>query len=170
VAVNLSARQAESSDLVERVVAALDTAGLPADALHLEITESVLMDKIERSLETMTALRDLGIQLSIDDFGTGYSSLSYLKRLPVATLKIDRSFVDGLGKDPDDTAIVTAIVSLARSLGLRVVAEGVETECQLAELRRLGCDHAQGFLFARPGVPEALWAMPDPYPVAPADE
>jgi len=154
VAVNLSARQTESNDLVERVAAALDTAGVPASALHLEITESVLMDKIERSLETMTALRDLGIRLSIDDFGTGYSSLSYLKRLPVATLKIDRSFVDGLGTDPDDTSIVQAIVSLAHTLHLDVLAEGVETETQLRTLIELGCEQGQGFIWG-PGLDAA---------------
>ena len=116
-------------------------------------------------LKVLQDLRALGVELAIDDFGTGYSSLSYLKRFPVDVLKIDRSFVDGLGDDPEDTAIVTAIISLGRALGLRVVAEGVETERQLAELRRLGCDRAQGFMFARPRPAPELWdvrhALPD---------
>ena len=169
IRVNLSGKQFTQADLVDQVVAALRGGDVPASALCLEITETALMSDPAMGLRVLNDLRALGVELAIDDFGTGYSSLSYLKRFPVDVVKIDRSFVDGLGKDPDDTAIVTAIVSLARSLGLRVVAEGVETECQLAELRRLGCDHAQGFLFARPGVPEAMWAMPDPFPVAPAD-
>jgi diguanylate cyclase (GGDEF)-like protein/PAS domain S-box-containing protein len=165
IRVNLSGKQFAQADLVDQVVAALREGDVPASALCLEITETALMADPVMGLRVLNDLRSLGVELAIDDFGTGYSSLSYLKRFPVDVLKIDRSFVDGLGADPDDTAIVTAIISLARSLGLRVVAEGVETTCQLAELRRLACDHAQGFLFARPGEPEALWVMPDPYPV-----
>jgi EAL domain-containing protein (putative c-di-GMP-specific phosphodiesterase class I) len=165
IRVNLSGKQFAQVDLVQQVVQALEEGDVPASSLCLEITETALMADPAMGLRVLNDLRALGVELAIDDFGTGYSSLSYLKRFPVDVLKIDRSFVDGLGKDPDDTAIVTAIISLARSLGLKVVAEGVETPCQLAELRRLGCEHAQGFLFARPGVPEALWAMPDPYPV-----
>ena len=170
IRVNLSGRQFAQVDLVRQVVQALEEGDVPASSLCLEITETALMADPAMGLRVLNDLRALGVELAIDDFGTGYSSLSYLKRFPVDVLKIDRSFVDGLGKDPDDTAIVTAIISLARSLGLRVVAEGVETPCQLAELRRLGCDHAQGFLFARPGVPDAVWAMPDPYPVDPPAE
>ena len=105
---------------------------------------------MEATAETLRALKDLGVCLSIDDFGTGYSSLSYLKRFPVDVLKIDRSFVDGLGVDPEDETIVQAVVSLAHALGLEVVGEGVETETQLHHLQRLGCDAAQGYLIGRP--------------------
>ena len=150
VSVNLSARQFADPDLVPSVAAALCEAGLPPSRLWLEITESVLMDEAEATIETLKALRALGVHLSIDDFGTGYSSLSYLKRFPVDVLKIDRSFVDGLGADPEDEAIVTAVVRLAHALDLQVVAEGVETAAQLAELRRLGCNAVQGYYFAHP--------------------
>jgi diguanylate cyclase (GGDEF)-like protein/PAS domain S-box-containing protein len=156
VRVNLSARQILQPDLLAMVVAALETSGLPASALCLEITETALMADAAAGLDVLSSLRALGVQLAIDDFGTGYSSLARLKRFPVDVLKIDRSFVDGLGTDPDDTAIVTAIVGLADALGLTVTAEGVETVEQRDELVRLGCLRAQGFLFARPLSPEAL--------------
>ena len=152
MAVNLSARQTESPGLIDRVASALADAGVPADALHLELTESELMDTIESSLETMHAFHALGITLSIDDFGTGYSSLSYLKRLPIDIVKIDKSFVDGLGVDVDDTSIVQAIIELARTLKVEVVAEGIETATQLQALRDLGCSYGQGFHWS-PGVP-----------------
>ena len=150
VSVNLSARQLAQVDLVERVAESLERHGLPPGVLCLEITESVLMEDAEWSIGSIRALRNLGVKLSIDDFGTGYSSLGYLKRFPVDTVKIDRSFVDGLGTDPEDSAIVAAVISLGHALGLEVVAEGVETEQQLAELNALGCESAQGFLFAPP--------------------
>ena len=150
VGVNLSARQFTDPDIVTIVAEALARAGIPPTSLSLEITESVLMEEVETTAETLRALKDLGVGLSIDDFGTGYSSLSYLKRFPVDTLKIDRSFVDGLGVDPEDHAIVDAVVSLAHALGLVVVGEGVETQAQIQELRRLGCDAAQGYLIGRP--------------------
>ncbi len=165
IRVNLSARQIAQPDLVDLVIAALDQGGIDSSSLCLEITETALMADPAAGLKVLQALRGLGVELAIDDFGTGYSSLSYLKRFPVDVLKIDRSFVDGLGDDPEDTAIVTAIISLGRALGLRVVAEGVETERQLAELRRLGCDRAQGFMFARPGPAARLWDVRTPYPM-----
>ncbi len=155
--VNLSGRQFAQANLVEQVVGALEAGQIDPSSLCLEITETALMEDPAMGLRVLNDLRALGISLAIDDFGTGYSSLAYLKRFPVDVLKIDRSFVDGLGDDPDDTAIATAIISLARSMGLRVVAEGVETRRQLDELRRLGCDHAQGFLFAKPTAPGELW-------------
>ena len=150
VGVNLSARQFTDPDIVPIVAEALARADIPPTSLSLEITESVLMEEVEATAETLRALKDLGVGLSIDDFGTGYSSLSYLKRFPVDTLKIDRSFVDGLGVDPEDHAIVDAVVSLAHALGLVVVGEGVETQAQMQELRRLGCNAAQGYLIGRP--------------------
>ena len=156
LSVNLSGRQLSSPSLVDDVAAVLDETGIDPSRIELEITESVLMDDVDASQETLTALRRLGVRLGIDDFGTGYSSMSYLRRFPVDVLKVDRSFVDGLGADPSDSAIVAAIVTLAHTLGLRAVAEGVETGDHLAELRRLGCDYAQGFLFARPMPGDAL--------------
>ena len=150
IGVNLSARQFTDPDLVSIVAEELARAAVPPQALTLEITESVLMEEVEATAETLRLLKQLGVGLSIDDFGTGYSSLSYLKQFPVDVVKIDRSFVGGLGTDPDDHAIVHAVVSLAHALSLEAVAEGVETERQLHELRRLGCDGAQGFLLGRP--------------------
>ena len=156
VAVNLSARQINEPELVRRVSAALDSSGLTADLLTLEITESVVMTDAAGAGTVLRRLKELGVRLSIDDFGTGYSSLSYLKRFPVDTLKIDRSFVDGLGADPDDSVIVGAIVRLADALGLQTIAEGVETTLQAEELLRLGCAYGQGYLFARPAPSDAI--------------
>jgi EAL domain-containing protein (putative c-di-GMP-specific phosphodiesterase class I) len=121
-----------------------------------EITESTLMHDMERVIGVLHALRELGAYLSIDDFGTGFSSLSYLKRFPVEALKIDRSFVDGLGRNPEDSSIVRAVVELAHALGVAAVAEGVETPSQLAALRDIGCDFAQGYLLGRPLPPEVI--------------
>jgi diguanylate cyclase (GGDEF)-like protein len=156
VSVNLSALQLNRSDLVDTVDRALKDSGLNPDRLWLEITESVLMEDADTAVAALERLRGLGVHLCVDDFGTGYSSLAYLRRFPVDALKVDRSFVAGLGKDPEDSAIVEAVVSMAHSLRLSVVAEGVETDEQLARLRDLGCELAQGFYFAAPVPPSAL--------------
>jgi EAL domain-containing protein (putative c-di-GMP-specific phosphodiesterase class I) len=154
VSVNLSARQLGRPDLVDAVHAALSKSELDADRLWLEITESTLMEDADAAVDALERLRALGVHLSVDDFGTGYSSLAYLRRFPVDFLKVDRSFVAGLGRDDEDSAIVEAVVSMAHSLRLSVVAEGVETSEQLARLRDLGCELAQGFYFAA-AVPSA---------------
>jgi diguanylate cyclase (GGDEF)-like protein/PAS domain S-box-containing protein len=151
IAVNLSARQLQDADFVQVVSGILSRSGMDPAAVHLEITETMVMNNLDLAVATLTGLRDLGVRLSVDDFGTGWSSLSYLRLLPVHTIKIDRSFIEGLGgQDPQAPAFVDAIVSLARALDLDVVAEGVESRDQLAELRRLGAGRAQGFLWSRP--------------------
>jgi EAL domain-containing protein (putative c-di-GMP-specific phosphodiesterase class I) len=154
VCVNLSARQFAQPDLVEVVAAALESSGAAPEALCLEITESVVMEQTGPTITTLAELKALGVRLAIDDFGTGYSSLGYLQRFHLDFLKIDRSFVDGLGHDAGQTAIVDAIVKMAQALGLSVVAEGVETAEQIEALRGLGCDLVQGYLFSRPEPPE----------------
>ena len=156
VHVNLSAAQLGAANLAELVDAVLEGTGLRPDLLCLEITETVVMEDAEAAIGTLGRLRDLGVALAIDDFGTGYSSLSYLRRLPVSALKIDQSFVDGLGPDPEDSSIVAAIVGLAATLELDTIAEGVETTEQLKLLAELGCTGAQGFLIARPADPASL--------------
>ena len=158
VRVNLSARQINQPDLVPMVVQTIEDSSIDPSMLCLEITETTLMADPDLSLDVLQKLRNLGVELAVDDFGTGYSSLAYLKRFPVTVLKIDRSFVDGLGHDPDDTAIATAIVSLAKALGLGVTAEGVETNEQLEALRALGCRRVQGYLLARPEPADELAA------------
>ncbi len=161
VSVNLSARQLGSKALVAEVAAVIDDTGLDPARLHFEITESVLMDDVERAGERLHQLHDLGVCLIVDDFGTGYSSLSYLSRFPVDLLKVDRSFVRGLGLDPTDTAIVRAVITLAHNLGLRAVGEGVERTEHLDALRSLGCDLAQGFLLGRPQPGHAIGDLLD---------
>ena len=152
ISVNLSGRQLAHPNLVADVKQIITDTHINPSQVELEITESVLMDDVEVSEDALGQLKKLGVKLAVDDFGTGYSSLSYLRRFPVDVLKVDRSFVDGLGEDPSDSAIVTAIITLAHTLGLSAVGEGVETQTQLDELRHLGCDMAQGFLMARPGT------------------
>jgi EAL domain-containing protein (putative c-di-GMP-specific phosphodiesterase class I) len=168
VAVNLSVRQMLASNVVDLVSDVLERTGLrPAD-LCLELTESVFMEDVDYFERTLTALKRLGVRLAIDDFGTGYSSLSYLKRFPFDCVKIDRSFIDGLGTDPNDSALVVAIIAMADALGLAVTAEGVETRDQLNNLKLLGCTQAQGFYLARPMTADAitnLMAQPSPWNV-----
>jgi diguanylate cyclase (GGDEF)-like protein len=154
MSVNLSAKQFQNPNLVQEISQALAESGLAAGSLKLEITESVVMQDAPATLAKLKDLKDLGIRLAIDDFGTGYSSLGYLKRFPVDTIKIDRSFVKGLSKDGNDNAIVRAVITVAKTLNMDVTAEGVETEQQRIELKALGCDRAQGFLFARPADAE----------------
>jgi diguanylate cyclase (GGDEF)-like protein/PAS domain S-box-containing protein len=150
VSVNLSVKQFNQPGLVDNIASLLQEFKLPPRCLKLEITESVFSDNIEAAVGLLTQLRELGVQLSIDDFGTGYSSLSYLQRFPIDTLKIDRSFVTQMMENEENVAIVRTIVALAQNLGMDVVAEGVETEDQLALLRKLECENGQGFLFSTP--------------------
>ncbi|HET8628398.1 MAG TPA: EAL domain-containing protein [Thermomicrobiales bacterium] len=159
MAVNLTAPQFQQPHLAADIAAILAETGLPPHLLQLEITESVLMDDAAATLATLGALKRLGVQLAIDDFGTGYSSLAYLKRFPVDWLKVDRRFVEGLGTDAEDTAIVQAVVNLAAALKLAVTAEGVETADQVARLQALGCALGQGFYFARPLPAAAVDAL-----------
>jgi len=154
--VNLSARQLSDENLVDEVAAALREHGVAPHQLGLEITETALLQDAEGAVAALGALRSLGVRLAIDDFGTGYSSLSYLKRLPVDAVKVDRSFVDGLALDGDDSAIVAAVTGMARALRLTTIAEGVESIGQLFALRRLGCDLAQGFFFTTPQPPSHI--------------
>ncbi|MBA5709082.1 bifunctional diguanylate cyclase/phosphodiesterase [Pseudomonas fulva] len=156
IAVNLSAIQFCHAGLLDSVARALERHALPANCLTLEITETTAMSDVEVSLTVLQQLSDMGVDLSIDDFGTGYSSLMYLKRLPANELKIDRGFVRELEDEGEDAAIVSAIVALGRALGLRIVAEGVETSSQQAFLTRLGCDALQGYLLGRPVPAEQL--------------
>ena len=158
MSVNLSALQLRRASLVDIVAAALAHSGLPPALLELELTESILLQDVANTLETVHRLKALGVRLSIDDFGTGYSSLSYLKRFDVDRLKIDQSFVRDVNSDPDDAAIVRAIIQLARSLRLGTIAEGVETRAQLDFLRQAGCHEVQGYLFSRPLAAPALEA------------
>jgi EAL domain-containing protein (putative c-di-GMP-specific phosphodiesterase class I) len=156
ISVNVSAVQLGQPQLLNHVAGVLNRTGLNPACLELEITESVLMQDAESSINMLRALKDMGIKISVDDFGTGYSSLSYLKRFPIDVLKIDRSFTRDIVMDPDNSAIVSAITALARSLNLSVLAEGVESADQLDVLRREKCDRVQGYYFGRPLDPEAF--------------
>jgi diguanylate cyclase (GGDEF)-like protein/PAS domain S-box-containing protein len=156
LAVNLSARQFHHADVVEEIAEVLRDTGLPPHRLELEITETVAMQDQEGTIEVLRGLKDLGVRLSIDDFGTGYSSLSYLRRFPIDTVKIDRSFVRDLADDKSAAGIAAAVIAMARQLKLQVVAEGVETPEQLRFLRAQDCDEAQGYLLAYPTPPKEL--------------
>ena len=157
--VNLSALQFHAPHLVGEVAGVLEDTGLDASSLALEITEGVAMEDAPSTMATLRALKDLGVKLAIDDFGTGYSSLSYLKRFPVDVIKVDRSIVEGMGHDRGDLAIVSATIALAHALGLEVIAEGVEAEEQVGELRALGCDFGQGDYWWRPSPTEEATAL-----------
>jgi diguanylate cyclase (GGDEF)-like protein len=150
MAINISARQFEQPDLVDQIANQLSHFELPPASVHIEITESSLMSNVEGSASVLQQLWDRSLRLHIDDFGTGYSSLSYLCRLPIHTLKIDRSFVDRMGDGDSDLEIVKTIIRLAKNLGLSIIAEGVETKDQMNLLIELGCEEAQGYLFAKP--------------------
>jgi diguanylate cyclase (GGDEF)-like protein len=156
VSVNVSSRQFSEEDLVDHVSAALAATELDPEFLELELTEHTLIEDVEEARRTLLRLKDMGVRVSIDDFGTGYSSLSYLKRFPIDTLKIDQSFIDDITTDPDDAAISQAIVALARTLRMQVIAEGVETTEQLEFVRNLGCDAVQGFVYSRPVDPDQV--------------
>lgn len=150
ISVNLSARQFADGDLDKRITRILGETGVDAASLELELTESILMNDVANALQTLTSLKRLGLSIAIDDFGTGYSSLNYLKQFPIDVLKIDRSFVDGLPQGEQDAQIARAIIAMAHSLNLAVIAEGVETQAQLDFLRRHNCDEIQGFLLGQP--------------------
>jgi len=154
IAVNLSPRQFVHRQLIESVLSTLSSTGCDASVVVFEITESTVMHNPVRAVALLNELKEMGIRLAIDDFGTGYSSLAYLKRFPIDCLKIDRSFVADIPRDAGNTAITQAIVAMSHSLGLKVIAEGVETQEQLAFLREHGCDQVQGFYFSR-AVPQA---------------
>jgi diguanylate cyclase (GGDEF)-like protein/PAS domain S-box-containing protein len=159
MAVNLSPRQFRQKNLVQRVAAILADTAFPPAALELEITESSVMHRAEEAAIGLRELHALGVQISLDDFGTGYSSLAYLHRFPVTTLKVDQSFVRDIKSDRDDAAIVSTVITLARQLGLKALAEGVETKAQLAFLRARGCDYYQGYLFCRPAPAAEIEAL-----------
>jgi predicted signal transduction protein with EAL and GGDEF domain len=156
IAVNLPNRLFERSDLVEYIHESVTQYGVPHSAIELEITETGLMKDLQNVIPSLHRLNEIGVEISIDDFGTGYSSLAYLTTLPIKELKIDRGFVRDLGMTPQSTAVVTAIIALSRSLGLRVIAEGVENIRQMEVLYQLGCGVMQGFLFSRPQPAELI--------------
>jgi EAL domain-containing protein (putative c-di-GMP-specific phosphodiesterase class I) len=162
LAVNVSPLQFQQPGFTELVRQAIRRHGVPGRCLKLEVTETMLQGDLARTIRTMKALKEEGVQFSLDDFGTGYSSLQYLKRLPLDQLKIDRSFVRDIVTDPSDRAIVATIIAMARHLGLEVIAEGVETAGQLQALRECGCTQYQGYLFSRPVAPDLLFSTEAP--------
>jgi EAL domain-containing protein (putative c-di-GMP-specific phosphodiesterase class I) len=150
IAVNISARQFQQKDLKRTIKSVLKETGLDPQCLYLELTETTLMQNPEQAIATLGELKAMGVRISIDDFGTGHSSLSYLKRFPIDAVKIDQSFIRDLTTNPDDAAIAGAVVAMAHSLKLKVVAEGVETLEQLEFLRSINCDEMQGYFVSRP--------------------
>ena len=150
VSINLAPQQLISSALLDELEVALSSHGIDPSCLILEITEGAMMRDTDVAIANLTRLRDLGLRIAIDDFGTGYSSLAYLQRFPIDILKIDKSFVDGIDRGPEDAALALAILRLVQTLSLSAIAEGVERESQCDRLRSLGCEHAQGFYFCRP--------------------
>jgi EAL domain-containing protein (putative c-di-GMP-specific phosphodiesterase class I) len=160
VQVNLSAIELEQPDLIDTIKDVLARTGIAPGRLVLEVTETLLVKDAVRGVETLQQLRDLGVQLALDDFGTGYSSLSYLRNLPLDSLKIAQEFVEGLVFSEHDAAFVRLIVGLAKTIGLKVVAEGIETREQLDMLREIGCDLGQGYYFSKPMDFDANWLSP----------
>jgi len=156
VAVNVSARQFQQRNLAELILQAMAESRVDPRSVEIELTESAIMNDAEASISTLERIKSRGISVSIDDFGTGYSSLSYLKRLPLDILKIDQSFVRDVTTDYNDAAIVRAIIGLARSLGIKVIAEGVEDDSQLLFLNTYGCNYGQGYLFGKPVAAETF--------------
>jgi EAL domain-containing protein (putative c-di-GMP-specific phosphodiesterase class I) len=156
MAVNISMLQLLRGELYARLKDMLEDFRIPAHRIELELTESMVMANAEQSISTLTQIKSLGVNLAIDDFGTGYSSLAYLKRLPIDTLKIDKEFVGDITTDPDDEAITATVITMAHSLGLDVIAEGVETPGQLEYLREQRCDEVQGNLISPPLDPERM--------------
>jgi EAL domain-containing protein (putative c-di-GMP-specific phosphodiesterase class I) len=156
ISVNLSARQCSQMDLVQKVAAVLQKSGLAASHLKLELTESMIVEDAASTAAMLSELRTLGVQVQIDDFGTGYSSLGYLQRLPIDTLKIDRTFVGRIGNNGSGAEIVQTILALAHDLKMKVVAEGIETDEQLSKLKSMECEYGQGFLFTEPVDSQAV--------------
>jgi EAL domain-containing protein (putative c-di-GMP-specific phosphodiesterase class I) len=159
ISVNLSVREFAQPDLVKAIATILEDTGLPAKALHIEITESAVIGQKHPAIDTVEQLRALGVGIHLDDFGTGYSALSYLHRLPLDAVKVDRAFISSIDQEERPLHVVKAIVSLAHAIGLEVVAEGVTNQRQLDLLRTMGCDQAQGFIFSRPCNSEELDAL-----------
>jgi EAL domain-containing protein (putative c-di-GMP-specific phosphodiesterase class I) len=156
ISVNVSARQFNQDDFIEQVTAIIKRTGANPQKLKLELTESLLIENVETIIEKISTLKSLGVGFALDDFGTGYSSLSYLRRLPLDQLKIDRSFVINITKDKNDSAIAKTIIDMGKSLGIDVIAEGVETESQRHLLEKLGCENFQGYLVCKPLPIEAF--------------
>ncbi len=169
MSVNLSPRQFKHPQLVDDIKRALEETGFASHNLKLEITESIGLDNTEATVNALKGLKAAGIHIAIDDFGTGYSALSYLKHYPIDSLKLDRSFVSGLGHNLEDTAIIHAVVAFAKILNLKVVAEGIETAEQLAQLRDFGCNWGQGFFFAKPLPSAAARQLLEAHPALPDD-